>query len=141
MFKLPHEKHGAWLQEHRAEVIRRLNADYFKPWFPAKKDGRVVEDLGDMTYEEIVLHLVCLMYVTHEDCWLDLSLRNLTGDWLCHVEECFASMNGSGPKASKLQSYSSLDKPSMFITNFFEKYPLVTEQFLVSHLFFSLEIY
>jgi len=61
VFKLPREKRGAWLQEHRAEVIQRLNADYFKPRFPAKKDGRVVEDLGDVTYEETVLRLVRLM--------------------------------------------------------------------------------
>jgi fatty acid synthase subunit alpha len=39
VFKLAREKRGYWLQEHRAEVIQRLNADYFKPWFPAKKDG------------------------------------------------------------------------------------------------------
>jgi fatty acid synthase subunit alpha len=130
VFKLPREKRGAWLQEHRAEVIQRLNADYFKPWFPAKKDGRVVEDLGDMTYEETVLRLVRLMYVTHEDRWLDLSLRNLAADWLRRVEERFAGVNGSGPKASKLQSYSSLDKPSTFVTSFFEKYTLATEQLL-----------
>jgi enoyl reductase-like protein len=37
---------------------------YFKPWFPTKKGGRIVEDLGDMTYEETVLRLVRLMYVT-----------------------------------------------------------------------------
>jgi enoyl reductase-like protein len=130
VFKLPREKRGAWLQEHRAEVIQRFNADYFKPWFPAKKDGRVVEDLGDMTYEETVLRLVRLVYVTHEDRWLDLSLRNLAGDWLRCVEERFAGVNGSGAKASKLQSYSSLDKPSTFVTSFFEKYPLATEQLL-----------
>jgi enoyl reductase-like protein len=100
VFKLPREKRGAWLWEHRAEVIQRLNVDYFEPWFPAKKDGRVVQDLGDMTYEEIVLHLVRLMFVTHEDRWLDLSLRNLAGDWLRRVEERFAGVNGSGPKAS-----------------------------------------
>jgi fatty acid synthase subunit alpha len=130
MFKLPREKCGAWLQEHRAEVISRLNADYFKPWFSTKKDGRVVEHLGDMTYEETLLRLVRLMYVTHEDRWLDLSLRNLVGDWLHRVEERFTGVNGSGPKASKLQSYSSLDKPSTFVTSFFEKYPLATEQLL-----------
>jgi len=55
-----------------------------------------------MTYET-VLRLVCLMYAAHEDRWLHLSLRNLAGDWLRCVEECFASINGSGPKASKLQ--------------------------------------
>ena len=46
------------------------------------------------------------------------------------VEERFASVNGSGPKASKLQSYSSLDKPSTFVTSFFEKYSLATKQLL-----------
>ena len=69
MFKLPCEKHGAWLQEHRAEVIQRLNAGYFKPWFLTKKDNQIVEDLGDMTYEETVLRLVRLRYVTHRDHW------------------------------------------------------------------------
>ena len=80
VFNLPREKRGGWLQEHRAEIIQRLNADYFKPWFQVKKDGRVVEDLGDMTYEETVLRLVRLIYVTHEERWLNLSLRNLEGD-------------------------------------------------------------
>jgi len=53
-----------------------------------------------VAYEEIVLRLVRLMYATHEDRWLDLSLRNLAGDWLRRVEERFAGVNGSGPKAS-----------------------------------------
>ena len=49
---------------------------------------------------------------------------------MCHIKECFASVNSSGPKASKLQSYSSLDKPSMFVTSFFEKFSLATKQLL-----------
>ena len=65
-----------------------------------------------------MLSLVHLMYVTQEGHWLDLYLHNLAGDWLHHVEECFTSVNGSGPKASKLESYSSLDKPSTFVTSF-----------------------
>lgn len=43
------------------------------------------------------------MYVVHEDRWL---------------------------KASFLQSYTSLDKPSVFVTSFFKKYPLAKEQLL-----------
>ena len=57
MFKNPREKRGAWLQEHHPEAIQRLDADYFKPWFQAEKGGRIVEDLGDVTYEEAVLRL------------------------------------------------------------------------------------
>jgi enoyl reductase-like protein len=41
-----------------------------------------VDDLGDMTYKETIFRLIRLMYVAHEDRWLDLSLRNLKGDWL-----------------------------------------------------------
>ena len=52
-------------------------------WFPVKKDSHVVDNLGDMTYKETVLCLICLMYIAHENCWLDLSPCNLTGDWLC----------------------------------------------------------
>jgi len=65
-----------------------------------------------MTYEETVLRLMRLMYVAHEDRWLDLSqaLYNLTGDWLRRVEERFAGVNSGGPKASILQSYTSLDQ-------------------------------
>jgi fatty acid synthase subunit alpha, fungi type len=32
-----------------------------KSWFPTKKDGQVVRDLGDMTYEETVLLFVRLL--------------------------------------------------------------------------------
>ena len=103
--------------------IKRLNADYFKPWLPAKKDRCVVEveDLSHITYKETVLRLVCLMYVAHEDHWLDLSLRNLTGNWLHHVEECFTGVNGGGPCGPKvciLQSYLSLNQPVVFVSTF-----------------------
>ena len=91
----------------------------------------VAEDLGDMTYEETVLRLVRLMYVAHEERWVDVSLRNLTGDWLRRVEERFAGVNG-GPKASILQSFSSLDKPQEFIEQFFKTYPAATEQLLAA---------
>ena len=85
-----------------------------------------------MTYEETVLCLVCmhLMYVAHEDHWLDLSLCNLTGNWLRHVEEHFAGVNGGGPKVSILQSYLSLNQPVAFVSTFFEKYPVAKEQLL-----------
>jgi fatty acid synthase subunit alpha len=83
-----------------------------------------------MTYKEIVLHLIRSMYVTHEDRWLDLCICNLTGDWLRQVEERFAGVNGGGPKASILQSYTGLDQPFSFVTTVFEKYPLAREQLL-----------
>jgi len=69
VFKLPKEKWLAWLIERRDEVIGKLNKDFTKPWFGWKKDGGVAKELGDMTYEEVVLRMVRLMFVSHEKCW------------------------------------------------------------------------
>lgn len=132
VFKLPKEKRVAWLTERRAEIIGKLNKDFSKPWFGWKKDGSVVEDIADMTYEEVVLRMIRLMYVAHEERWVDTSLRNLTGDWLRRIEERFAGVNGGGAKSSILQSYTSLDKPQEFVASFFKAYPLATEQILAS---------
>ncbi|KAI0077780.1 fatty acid synthase [Panus rudis PR-1116 ss-1] len=132
VFNLPKEKRAAWLAERKAEVIAKLNKDFAKPWFGWKKDGSVVEDIADMTYEEVTLRMVRLMYVAHQERWIDTSLRNLTGDWLRRVEERFAGVNGHGNKASLLQSYSALDKPEKFVEDFFKTYPLATEQLLAA---------
>ena len=132
VFKLPKEKRAAWLIERKDEVIAKLNRDFAKPWFGLKKDGTIARDLGDMTYEDVVLRMVGLMYVTHQSRWIDISLRNLTGDWLRRVEERFAGVNGGGAEPSILQSYVSLDDPLPFVETFFKTYPLATEQLLAA---------
>jgi len=132
VFKLPKEKRAAWLAERKDEVIGKLNRDFAKPWFGWKKNGSVARDLGDMTYEEVFLRMVRLMYVAHQNRWIDISLRNLTGEWLRRVEERFAGVNGGGSKPSILQSYTSLDDPSPFVDSFFKIYPLATEQLLAA---------
>lgn len=132
VFKLPKEKRVTWLAERHDEVIGKLNKDFAKPWFGWKKDGSVAKVLGDMTYEETVLRMIRLMFVSHEKRWVDISLRNLTGDWLRRVEERFAGVNGAATKPSVLQSFSSLDDPLPFINTFFKSYPLATEQLLAA---------
>ena len=77
--------------------------------------------LGDMTYEETVLRKVRLTFVSHQNRWVDLSLRNLTGDWLRRIEERFAGVNGGGQVPSTLQSFAFLDQPHVFVEEFFEK--------------------
>jgi fatty acid synthase subunit alpha, fungi type len=131
VFKLPKEKRAGWLSERRAEVIGKLNVDFSKSWFGWKKDGSVAQDLGDMTYEEVILRMVRLMFVSHEKRWVNMSLRNLTGDWLRRVEERFTRVDGA-VKASVLQSYSTLDDPLPFVETFFQVYPLAREQLLAS---------
>ena len=87
VFKLLKEKRELWLAERKEEIIGKLNKDFVKPWFGWKKDGSIAINLSDMTYEETVLRMVRLMFISHEKRWVDNSLRNLTGNWLRHVEE------------------------------------------------------
>ena len=131
VFKLPKEKRELWLAERKEEIIGKLNKDFAKPWFGWKKDGSVAIDLSDMTYEETVLRMVRLMFVSHEKRWVNNSLRNLTGDWLRRVEERFAGVNGEGVK-SLLQNFSSLNNPLPFVKCFFNAYPLAAEQLLAA---------
>ncbi|KAH8822971.1 fatty acid synthase [Flagelloscypha sp. PMI_526] len=132
VFALPKPKRMPWLVEHRDEIIEKLNRDFSKPWFPKKKDGTVAKELGDLTYEETVLRLVELMFVEKEERWVDVSLRNLLGDWLRRVEERFAGVNGGGHNPSILQAYKELDSPAPFIEKFFKTYPLASTQLLAT---------
>ena len=80
VFKLPKEKCIQWLIEHRAEVIRKLNANFSKLWFGWKNGWIGCRGLGDTTYEEVTLRMVHLMFVGKEGRWINLSLRNLPSD-------------------------------------------------------------
>jgi fatty acid synthase subunit alpha, fungi type len=72
------------------------------------------------------------MFVEKEGRWYDLSLRNLTGDWLRRVEEQFTDVNGDGAMASALQSFTLLDNSHSFVVDFFAKYPELGIQLLAS---------
>jgi len=132
VFNMPKEKRAAWLESKKDYVIGRLNKDFNKPWFGEKSDGTVVSNIGEMTYEEVTKRMVRLMYVAHQSRWIDISLRNLTGDWLRRVEERFAGVNGGGVKQSILQSFSSLDDPILFVNFFFGIYSAAKEQLLAA---------
>jgi fatty acid synthase subunit beta len=81
-----------------------------------------------MTYEEIVLRMIRLMFVSHENRWIDLSLRNLTGDFCRRVEERFAGEM----RPSILQSFLELDEPEEFVKKLFKTYPAACEQLVAS---------
>ncbi|KIR78245.1 fatty acid synthase subunit beta, fungi type [Cryptococcus gattii EJB2] len=132
VFAQPREKRAAWLENKRDYVIDRLNKDFNKPWFGEKSDGTVVADIGKMTYEEITKRMVRLMYVVKQDRWIDVSLRNLVGDWLRRVEERFAGVDGIRTKESLLQSFSDLDKPLPTIESFFNTYPRAKTQLVAA---------
>ncbi|ORY50686.1 fatty acid synthase [Leucosporidium creatinivorum] len=131
VFALPREKQAAWLADHKQYVIDRLNADFQKPWFGAKADGKTC-DLADMTYGEVNARMVRLMYVAHEQRWIDPSLRNLVGDWIRRVEERLSNVNSGSLKVSALQSYSELNEPAKFLEKFKQQYPAAEDTILAS---------
>ena len=71
------------------------------------------------------------MCVKHQSRWMDISLWNLLGDWLRHVEERFAGVNGK-PKQSILQSYNSLNDPKPFVATFLSTYAEACQQLLAA---------
>jgi fatty acid synthase subunit beta len=64
-----------------------------------------------MTYEEVALRTVKLIFVDKEGGWVDISLRTSTGNWLRRVEASFAGVKGGRVKASICQSYNAWGKP------------------------------
>jgi fatty acid synthase subunit beta len=132
VFNLARDKRGPWLEGKKDYVIERLNKDFNKPWFGAKADGTVVSDLALMTYEEITRRMIRLMYVSKQTRWVDISLRNLVGDWLRRVEERFAGVDGTRTKESLIQNFSTLNKPGPAVDDFFNHYPRAREQLVAA---------
>lgn len=178
VFGMPKEKRAAWLVQKKDYVIQRLNADFQKvrdfffsflrvyanigpsvlqPWFGQKEDGKAC-DLEEMTYGETIDRMVRLMFIKSQGKWVDVSLRNLVGDWIRRTEErsvarflhtslfAFAltkpffsipsrlshlSSNRSGIE-SELQSFSELDDPVSFLQRFYARYPAAKKQILAS---------
>ncbi|KAI0468366.1 enoyl reductase domain of FAS1 [Xylaria cf. heliscus] len=80
IFSLPKLERKPALLKRKDEIIKRLNADFAKPWFGQNTDEQPV-DVEDMTYAEIISRLVQLMYVSHQRRWVHLSYCELVSDF------------------------------------------------------------
>ena len=126
IFSLDKAKRVAELKKQRDYIIRKLNDDFQKVWFGRNSAGQSV-DLEDMTYGEVIRRMVELMYVKHEQRWIDKSLARLTGDFMRRVEERFTTADG---KPSMIQSYSELEDPYPVLEEFFKTYPEADKQLI-----------
>jgi fatty acid synthase subunit beta len=126
IFSLDKAKRILELLKNRAHIIKNLNDNYQKVWFGRNTAGESV-DLDDMTYAEVVRRMVDLMFIKHQTRWIDLSLRNLTGDFLRRVEERFVGTDG---KTSLLQNFSELDKPYPTIERVLAANPEASKQLI-----------
>lgn len=125
IFNLPKNKLLDALNKKRDHIIKKLNNDFQKPWFGKNANG--VCDLQEMTYKEVANRLVELMYVKKSHRWIDVSLRNMYGDFLRRVEERFTSSAGT---VSLLQNFNQLNEPEQFTADFFEKFPQAGKQLI-----------
>ncbi|KAJ8128474.1 hypothetical protein O1611_g5159 [Lasiodiplodia mahajangana] len=80
IFSLPKSERKHVLATRKAEIIRRLNTDFAKPWFGKNAAGQPV-DLGEMTYGEVLSRLIDLMYLSHQGRWIDSSYRQIVSDF------------------------------------------------------------
>ncbi|KAJ2718169.1 fatty acid synthase alpha subunit Lsd1, partial [Coemansia sp. Benny D115] len=83
VFKHPRDKQLALLQARKPEIIRRLNADYMRPWFGKKadregnSDSSPIVELHDMTYAEVLDRLLELLYSKQLKKWVHKGSRSL----------------------------------------------------------------
>lgn len=109
------------LRENRLDIVKRLNRDYAKPWFPVNAAGECVE-LEDMTYFEALSRLVALMYVHHQRRWIDDSYRTLLADFLERSAERLI------PQGEFI--LDDLENPARTLALFSDCYPSARKNFL-----------
>jgi fatty acid synthase subunit beta len=126
IFSIDKSKRVAELNKNRDYIIKKLNEDFQKPWFGRKSTGESC-DLEEMTYGEIVRRLVELMYVKHQSRWIDITLRNFTGQIIRRVEERFAPTSGA---PSLIQNYNDLNDPFPMVEKVLKTYPEANDQLI-----------
>ncbi|OUM53448.1 hypothetical protein BVG19_g2729 [[Candida] boidinii] len=127
ILSLPKNKIVEALEKKKDYIIKKLNADFQKPWFGKNEQGPC--DIQDMTYYEVAKRCVELMYVRKSSRWIDVTLRNFTATFLGRVEERFATKSS----IAIVQSPSQLVNPDEVVEAVFNAYPeaktqLVNEQ-------------
>ncbi|KAJ1899342.1 fatty acid synthase alpha subunit Lsd1, partial [Kickxella alabastrina] len=127
IFSLPREKRLPVLMAKKDYIIKRLNDDFQKPWFGRKADGKSA-DLEEMTYAEVANRMVEVLYISHQSRWIDITMRNLVGDYLLRLEERFSTTE----KPALLQSFDQLNNPFAQVQAIIDAYPESSTQLLTT---------
>ncbi|KAJ2724547.1 fatty acid synthase alpha subunit Lsd1 [Coemansia sp. Benny D115] len=127
IFSLPRDKRLPALLAKKDYIIKRLNDDFQKPWFGKKTDGSPA-DLEDMTYAEVANRLLEVLYITHQSRWIDVTMRNLVGDYLLRLEERFSTAE----KPAILQSFDQINTPFEQVQAIVDAYPESKTQLLTT---------
>ena len=118
VFALEKKKQAAAIYHKRAYIIKKLNEDYQKVWFPSKH-GTACE-LEDMTYSEVLGRMLKLMFVESQQQWINDTYRQLWLDFVIRVEERFA---GPEISTSVVAADDELKKPHQTMDLVLSVYP------------------
>lgn len=134
VFKLAPALRVEALKKNKKMIVKKLNADFQRPWFGKNSEGQPVE-LEDMTYAEVLARAVELMFVRRagKGTWIDVSYKEFALNLIRRVEERFASSR-SGPVVASCDILETLQHLST-------AYPAIKEQYITSqdiHYFLSL---
>lgn len=128
VFSLDKQKRAKVLEAKKDYIVQRLNRDFQKVWFGQKGDGsQQACDLADMTYAEVLHRMVQLMFVEHQQRWIDDSYRKLLLDFLVRTEERFAPADDLD---SMISDADAVDQPQQAIEELLQAYPDAREELL-----------
>ncbi|KAL4988001.1 putative sterigmatocystin biosynthesis fatty acid synthase subunit beta [Aspergillus falconensis] len=111
------------LQQHRDEIITRLNSDFARPWFAQTDDGQPTE-IQELSYRQVLRRLCELTYVQHQARWIDPSYLSLVHDFLHLVQGRLGSGSGAG------SSFPSSNSPIELQASFDAAYGVQGDQTL-----------
>ncbi len=135
-------KRAAVLQSKRDHIIKRLNADFQKPWFAGEKKC----DLADMTYLDTLRRAAELMRVTSEDCvktWMDPSYARFFADLATRTQERFLPDDGKteDQQQAVVSELSCTTDPELAILTLEKKLPeLATTPLCAEDVHFFLQL-
>ncbi|KAI9503777.1 acyl transferase domain-containing protein [Coemansia spiralis] len=127
VFRHPRNEQLALLQKHKQDIIAGLNSDYMRPWFGKKADGRIV-DLEEMTYLEVIVRLVELLYIAHQNRWVADSYRDIVVEFSSRMERRVQAEIPLVPAAYDILK----DDPTEYASVVARQYPLAQTQLLAS---------
>jgi fatty acid synthase subunit beta len=118
-FHLSQDQMVEALNRDKAWVIEQLNAHFQKPWFGKSKG--LPCDIGEMTYFEVCVRLMELMFIPSRKEWIDVSYRVRLQEMLVRTQERFAATD---EVVTDLLDISELDsEPADLIERVFNTYP------------------
>jgi fatty acid synthase subunit beta len=123
VFSLPRNNRLETLLKKKSYIIKRLNADFAKPWFGQNSKSEPVE-LSEMTYTEVLRRLVSLMYVAHQGRWIAPSYVKLVMDVAARTLERLP------PKGEIEITVASMQTPKRFLEEFGRSCPLASTELL-----------